>query len=125
MKARSPGATAVQALYDPVDILEQLQMAVVVTDRDGNLVYANSFAASLLGFPDDPAHLVGRSLVSLGIEEGDARRVNDLVTQVLHGREWEGTFASQHMDGSRVFIRARGPAAPAVRRDQRHRHHGR
>src|SRR5215472_18655483 len=107
MRARSPGATAVQALRGPADILEQLQMAVVITDRGCNLVYANSFAASLLGFPDDPAHLVGRSLVSLGFEEGDARRVNDLVTQVLRGREWEGTFASQHMDGSRVFVRAR------------------
>src|SRR5579864_2140722 len=107
MTARSPGATAVQAFHGPADILEQLQMAVVVTDRGCNLLYANPFAASLLGFPDDPAHLVGRSLVSLGFEEGDARRVTDLATQVLHGREWEGTFASQHVDGSRVFIRAR------------------
>jgi len=97
----------VQAFHGPADFLEQLQMAVVVTDRDCNLLYANSFAASLLGFPDDPAHLVGRSLVSLGLEEGEARRVTDLVTQVLHGRDWEGTFASQRMDGSVVFIRAR------------------
>jgi PAS domain S-box-containing protein len=107
MSARSPGAATVQALHGPADILEQLQMAVVITDRDCNLLYANSFAASLLGFPDDPAHLVGRPLVSLGFEEGDARRVNDLATQVLHGRGWEGTFASRHVDGSRVFIRAR------------------
>src|SRR5215467_455840 len=107
VRTRSPGVAAVQAFHGQADILDQLQMAVVVTDRGCNLLYANSFAASLLGFPDDPAHLVGRSLVSLGFEEGDARRVSDLVTQVLHGREWEGTFASQRMDGSRVFIRAR------------------
>src|SRR5579859_1048083 len=88
MTARAPGAPTMQAFHGPADILEQLQMAVVVTDRSCNLLYANSFAASLLGFPDDPAHLVGRSLVSLGFEEGDARRVNDLATQVLHGREW-------------------------------------
>src|SRR5215470_3225541 len=90
VKTRSPGAAAVQAFHGQADILDQLQMAVVVTDRGCNLLYANSFAASLLGF-----------------DEGDARRVSDLVTQVLHGREWEGTFASQRMDGSRVFIRAR------------------
>jgi len=107
MRTRSPAAAAVQAFHGPADILEQLQMAVVVTDRGCNLLYANSFAASLLGFPDDPAHLVGRSLISLGFEEGDARRVTDLATQVLHGREWEGTFASRHVDGSRVLIRAR------------------
>ena len=46
------------------------------------------------GFPDHPSHLVGRSLVSLGFEEGDAPRVNDLVTQVVHGRPWEGTLAT-------------------------------
>src|SRR5215472_6847316 len=107
MRTRSPGAAAAKAFHGTADILEQLQMAVVVTDRSCNLLYANSFAASLLGFPDDPAHLVGRSLVSLGFEEGDARRVSDLATQVLHGREWEGTFASRHVDGSWVFIRAR------------------
>ena len=107
MKARSPGATAVHPFHGPADILEQLQMAVVVTDRACNLLYANAFAANLLGLPDAPARLVGRSLVSIGFEEGDARRVNEMAALVLRGREWEGTFASRRVDGSRVFIRAR------------------
>jgi len=105
MRTRASGAAAVDASLDPRDILEQLQMAVVVTDRRCSLVYANEFAATLFGLPDAPARLVGRSLVSLGFEDGDARRVNDLVAQVLGGREWEGSFASQQ-------------------RDQRHRDHG-
>jgi PAS domain S-box-containing protein len=107
MKARVPGSAAVHPFHGPADILEQLQMAVVVTDRACNLLYANAFAATLFGLPDAPARLVGRSLVSLGFEEGDARRVDDLMTQVLHGREWEGTFASRRVDGSRIFVRAR------------------
>ncbi|HEX4656461.1 MAG TPA: SpoIIE family protein phosphatase [Streptosporangiaceae bacterium] len=93
--------------HGTADILEQLQMAVVVTDRGCNLLYANAFAANLLGLPDAPARLVGRSLVSLGFEEGDARRVNEMAALVLRGREWEGTFASQRVDRSRVFVRAR------------------
>src|SRR5258708_6217128 len=107
MKARSSAATAVHPFHGPADILEQLQMAVVVTDRGCNLLYANAFAANLLGLPDAPARLVGRSLVSVGFEEGDAQRVNEMAALVLRGREWEGTFASRRVDGSRVFIRAR------------------
>jgi PAS domain S-box-containing protein len=107
MRTRASGAAAVGAFHDPADILERLPMAVVVTDPGCNLLYANAFAATLFGLPDAPARLVGRSLVSLGLEEGDARRVGDLVAQVLRGREWEGTFASRHVDGSRFFIRAR------------------
>jgi PAS domain S-box-containing protein len=107
MRARAAEATAVYALPGPSDILEQLQMAVVVTDRGCNLLYANMYAVNLFGLPDAPARLVGRSLVSLGFEEGDTRRVHDLTAQVLRGRDWEGTFASRHMDGTRVFVRAR------------------
>src|SRR5260370_109820 len=85
MRARASGATAVHPFHGLADILEQLQMAVVVTDRGCNLLYANAFAAMLFGLPDVPARLVGRSLVSLGFEEGDVRRINDLAAQVLHG----------------------------------------
>jgi PAS domain S-box-containing protein len=90
----------------PADVLEQLENAIVVTDGDGNLLYTNSYAVWLLGFPDDAAKLVGRSLVSLGFDEGDSRRVRDLVTQVMQGRTWEGTFAAHRTDGSRVYVRA-------------------
>ena len=34
----------------PADVLEDAESAVVVTDRLGNLQYANSFAAGLFGF---------------------------------------------------------------------------
>ncbi len=80
---------------------------MVVADCDGNLLYANPYAVALFGFPDHASHLVGQSLIALGFEEGDAPRVNDLVKQVVHGRPWEGTFASKQVDGSRLLIRAR------------------
>src|SRR6266568_7311795 len=70
-------------------VLDQAEAGVVVTDRLGNLQYANSFAVRLFGFPDDPGRLVGRSLLSLGFEEGDLQKANDLAGQVLRGRAWE------------------------------------
>ena len=91
-------------------VLGQMATGIVVTDPDCMLLYANAFAVSLFGFPDDPAHLVGRSLLSLGLEEGDVATVQHMAENVLSGWPWEGTLASQRLDGSRVFVRAH--AAP-------------
>jgi PAS domain S-box-containing protein len=110
MTSSVPGTAAPHSLPAHSDILDQLQAAVVVTDADGNLLYANPFAVRLFGFPDEAVHLVGRSLASLGFEEGDAPRVTDLVTHVVHGRPWEGTFACRRVDGSRLLVRARASA---------------
>jgi PAS domain S-box-containing protein len=109
MRAEAPG-DVIPSLPKAADILEQLETAIVVADRDGNLLYANRHAVALFGFPDHASRLVGQSLVALAFEEGDAPRVNDLVKQVAHGRSWEGTFASKQIDGSRLLIRARAGA---------------
>ena len=101
-----PAVASVAARLEPADVLDQAEASVVVTDLLGNLQYANSFAVTLFGFPDDAGHLVGRSLLSLGFEEGDLRKANELAGQVLRGRAWEGTFAILRSDGSRVFVRA-------------------
>jgi PAS domain S-box-containing protein len=90
----------------PDTVLGQIDAAVVVTDRQSNLLYANAYAAKLFGFPDVPERLVGRSLLSLGFEEEDLGRAAELAKQVLHGRAWDGTFASVRSEGSRVFVRA-------------------
>jgi PAS domain S-box-containing protein len=91
---------------DTGEILDHAESGIVVTDRLGNLQYANAFAASLFGFPDDPPQLIGQSLVSLGFEEGDPRKADELASQVLGGRAWEGNAAILRADGSRVFVRA-------------------
>jgi PAS domain S-box-containing protein len=92
------------------DVLDRASVGVIVTDRECGLLYANRFAVSLFGFPDDAEHLAGRPLLTLGIEQSDAGTVQHMAENVLRGWPWEGTFASQRMDGSRVFVRAQ--AAP-------------
>ena len=91
-------------------VLGQVEAGVVVIDPQGKLLYANSCAVMLFGFPDDGAHLIGRPLASLGFEEGDAQKAQSLTDQVLRGRAWEGMIACRRTDGSRVFVRAH--AAP-------------
>jgi PAS domain S-box-containing protein len=93
--------------YLPAEtVLEQIAAAVVVTDRQSNILYANAFAATLFDFPEDPAQLAGRAVLSLGFEEGDAGKLAELAKQVLRGRAWDGTFATVRVDGSRVLVRA-------------------
>jgi PAS domain S-box-containing protein len=96
-------------------VMDQMAAGVIVVDLDGCLQYANDFAVSLFGFPDDAEHLAGHTLLGLGFEEGDARKARDMTRQVFRGWPWEGTFATRRGDGTRVFIRAhaaplRGPA---------------
>ena len=93
--------------YLPAEtVLGQIAAAVVVTDRLSNILYANAFAAALFDFPEDPAELVGRPILSLGFEEGDIGKAAELAKQVLRGRAWDGTFGIVRGDGARVLVRA-------------------
>jgi len=42
------------AYLPPETVLGQIEAAVVVTDRQSNLRYANAYAAKLFDFPDAP-----------------------------------------------------------------------
>jgi PAS domain S-box-containing protein len=93
--------------YLPAEtVLDQVETAVVVTDRLNNLLYANSFAQKLFGVSADAQQLVGRPVLSLGFEVEDLGKAIELARQVLRGRAWEGTIASRRADGSRIFVRA-------------------
>lgn len=85
-------AASFEAYLPAAMVLGQLEAAVVVTDRLSNLLYANPYAARLFDFPGDAAELVGRSILSLGFEEGELGKAAELSRQVLRGRTWDGTF---------------------------------
>jgi PAS domain S-box-containing protein len=93
--------------YLPAEtVLDQVEIAVVVTDRLNNLLYANAYAQVLFGVPTDPQQLIGRPILSLGFEVEDLGKAIELARQVLRGRPWEGTIASRRPDGSRIFVLA-------------------
>jgi serine phosphatase RsbU (regulator of sigma subunit) len=94
--------------YLPADmVLGHADIAVVVTDRLGNLLYINEFAARLFRVSGDLARLAGCPVLSLGLFADDGvRKTEDLAGQVLHGRSWEATFESVRGDGSRTLVRA-------------------
>ena len=87
-------------------LLDQAEMAVIVTDRRCNLLYVNAYAARLLGVRGDPARFTGQSVLSIGFAAGDQDKLAGLARCVLHGRPWEGTFASSGDNGSSLLVRA-------------------
>lgn len=86
-------------------VLDNAEMAVVVTDRFSNLLYWNPFAEKLFGRAN---RLSARepSVLSLGIVEKDRPLAVELAKHVLKGGVWEGTFDVKRGDGSMVYVRA-------------------
>ena len=105
-----PQATEPPPLLTASDVLEQVATGVVVIDPDCNCCTPIPSRSRCSAFPMTSEHLAGRPLLSLGIEQSDAATVQQMAENVLRGWPWEGTFASQRIDGSRVFVRAH--AAP-------------
>ena len=87
-------------------LLDQAEMAVIVTDRRCNLLYFNAYAARLLGVRGEAGRFTGQSVLSIGFASGDQDKLSGLARCVLRGRPWEGTFASTGDDGASVLIRA-------------------
>ncbi|GAA3727633.1 PAS domain S-box-containing protein [Spinactinospora alkalitolerans] len=99
-----------EAFYDDnaltgADVLEQAQVAVIVTDRFSNLRYWNTFALELFRFVGGRDYL-GTSLMDLGIHEADQEHAAQLARRVLKGETWEGTFAVLRGDGTWIHVRA-------------------
>jgi serine phosphatase RsbU (regulator of sigma subunit) len=92
--------------YLPAElVLRQAEIGVVVTDRQGNVLFANEYVALLLRLPGDAARLAGQPMHALGfIPDGDLPKAEDLSRQVLSGVTWEGTFTGTRGDGSLVFL---------------------
>src|SRR6266849_382518 len=85
-------------------ILDQSVHAILVVDHFGDLRYANCSAAILFGYPGTE-HLIDKPFRSLGFEEDDISKVENLERQACRGRDWEGTISVRRRDGVIVFVR--------------------
>jgi serine phosphatase RsbU (regulator of sigma subunit) len=101
----NPWPDAGETFLPAAMLLDQAEMAVIVTDRRTNLLYVNAYALRLLEVPDDAGPFLGQSVLTIGFSK-DQDKMADLATGVLRGRTWEGTFVSLGQDGSTQLIRA-------------------
>nr|WP_062337861.1 SpoIIE family protein phosphatase [Herbidospora sakaeratensis] len=85
-------------------VLDQAELAVVVTDRFSNVLYWNPFAEQLFG---RPGYAHGRDdTISISIMERDHPLGVELAKHVLKGNVWEGTFDVVRHDGTLIYVRA-------------------
>lgn len=84
-------------------VLQQLEQAVIVTDRQSVILYFNVYAERLFGFAADK--IIGCSVLDLGIAEEDHQQAVKLAREVLRGGRWIGTFCNVRSDNSRIFTR--------------------
>ena len=98
-----------EASYEPAElsaqtVLTNVESAVIVVDRLGNVLYANAYAERMFGMVGVP--YVGKSVLSLGIEDADREQAAELARRVLRGHPWEGTFGAARADGTKTYVRA-------------------
>src|ERR1700759_3281800 len=94
-----------EAFLPAAMLLDQAEMAVIVTDRRVNLLYVNAYAQKLLEGPGETGDLIGQAVLALGFGP-DQGKGGHLAGGVVRGRTWEGTFVSPRRDGSTRLIRA-------------------
>ncbi|MEV5414279.1 SpoIIE family protein phosphatase [Thermopolyspora sp. NPDC052614] len=82
-------------------VLDQAEMAVVVTDRFSNIQYWNSFAERLFGFPAD-----GGGALAIDAMRTGSPLAGEVAKQVLRGGVWEGTFEVRRADDTMIYVRA-------------------
>ena len=101
----NPWPDAGESFLPAAMLLDQAEMAVIVTDRRSNLLYVNAYALRLFEVPGDAGPFIGQSVLAVAFGE-ERDKVADLTGNVLRGRTWEGTFVSSGRDGSGRLIRA-------------------
>src|SRR5437763_10093691 len=82
------------------EVLDQLGVAVAVTDAVGHVTSWNTRAAELYGWPVEEA--VGRRLEELVAGPGKDAAADEIVTPLRTGRRWQGMLRVRCRDGSLV-----------------------
>ena len=95
-----PGVTA------PGGLLDVLNVAAVVLDANGHIVFWSPQAEELFGYTSDEA--LGRFAGRLLVHEEDLATVIELFTEVMEGSgSWSGVFPVLHKDGTTLLVEFR------------------
>src|SRR5215472_18962064 len=86
------------------EVLGQVEAALLVVDRESQLCYANSYAATLFGFAS-PQQMTQLAFSKLGFDDDDVAKLDSLKRTACRGRDWEGTVSIKRPDGAKFFVR--------------------
>lgn len=99
-----------QRYIDELQLLHAIRLAVVATDAEGRVTFANEAAAALYGSTRE--QMTGRGLVDFLGDQGRAAETQAAIDRVLGGDLWRGELSMRALTGD-MFL-ARIVAAPLV-----------
>ena len=79
------------------ELLHALGHAVIATDTRGTVVFWNSAAEDLYGWP--AAEAVGRDITEVTVPEMSQRAAAEIMAALREGRAWSGGFLARRRDG--------------------------
>src|SRR5205807_7784746 len=82
----------------------QAYEAVVITDLDGNIVYANPHLEVITGYKVE--EVIGQNLTALKADVQDQNFYEELGNAIASGNSLRGTFTSRRKDGSLYYEEA-------------------
>ena len=85
-------------------LLDRVQAAVLVTDFEGQIVYANSYCEVLYGRSAD--EIVGQNGLTWATDPIRPEVMSEIGEAILNGRNWEGEFRVTREDGTTVDVHA-------------------
>ncbi|HJP67014.1 MAG TPA: PAS domain S-box protein, partial [Actinomycetota bacterium] len=94
----------VQLLSTEQSILDQIQVAVIVTDLDGVITRWNRQAEQLYGWTAQEA--VGRSALELLVPPTEVLRGEAIMRDLSTQSSWDGEFTLRRKDGSSIVVHA-------------------
>jgi len=98
-------------------VIEQAAVAVIITDLDGNILYANPHFETSTGYP--VAEALGQNPRILKSGRQSPQFYQELWDAITAGRTWNGIFVNQRKDGELYHEEAtifpiRGPAGKTI-----------
>jgi PAS domain S-box-containing protein len=80
-------------------MLDQIGQAVIATDPDGRILYANAAAYEL--YRHDPGTLIGQNVQNVTVPELTRQQGAAIMSRLLAGETWSGEFEVQDSTGRR------------------------
>jgi PAS domain S-box-containing protein len=99
-QAQEAALRSADAIRMQAHMLDQIGQAVIATDTEGIVTYANRFAGELYGWPT--GEMVGRVITEVTVPRATQGQGLEIMTQLRRGRTWSGEFEVQDRSG-RLF----------------------
>ena len=79
-------------------MLDSIGQAVIATDLQGRITYANRFVEDLYGWP--AAKIVARNIFDVTISQTASAEAEQILAKLRSGKSWRGEYLGRRRDGS-------------------------